>query len=656
MIPWLGPLLFAATLHVPADYPTIQAALDAAVDGDVVLVAPGTYAETLDLLGKAVELRSDGGPAATVVAAGGAGSAVVCANGETPATRIEGFTFTGGSAPSGGGLLCVGASPTVRDCVLPDNIAQGSGGGLSVTGGEPSFTDCVVRGNGATFGAGSVVDGSDARFERCVFLNNTAFIVGGGMSVSDGEPTLIECRFESNYAPDGGGGMESNDALPLLVECTFFANRTSDRGGGFNSFGGPGGRFERCVFDSNLSTANGGAMYLDEASPLVLDCLFVGNIATDLGGVVRSKEGAPRFVRCVMKDNVASTGGAIASLSGSIVRLEACALTSNVAAEGAGGAVFDSPGSTVARRSYFTANRAAAGGGAVFVDGGSSDFRDCVFRANETDGEGGVALVQSGALELRGATAADNRSKGGAGGAARVLGGELRVASSILWGNAPDELSLAVGAIECVFSDVEGGYPGEGNLDADPLFADAAAGDLRLATGSPCIDAGSDGGLAGELLTPVSAELSTAAGEAATLLVSSSRARLDAGGLLRFFGGAPLDVGAYEYASEPPAADIAYWVLGSLSGTSPGLALGGLTLPLNPDAYFALTAKLPQPEPPLSGFAGALDTAGEAAASFAPAGLGLPVGLAVDHAFVAYDADTFTLFGVSNAAGLLLAP
>jgi len=58
---------FADTIHVPADYATIQGAIDAAVNGDIVLVAPGTYVENLDFLGKAITVQSSDGAEVTVV-------------------------------------------------------------------------------------------------------------------------------------------------------------------------------------------------------------------------------------------------------------------------------------------------------------------------------------------------------------------------------------------------------------------------------------------------------------------------------------------------------------------------------------------------------------------------------------------------------------
>ena len=100
--------------HVPGDYRTIQEAIDAAMDGDEVEVHPGTYNETINLLGKAIMLRSSDGPAVTIIDARQTRTVVTCNSGERADTVLEGFTVTGGTGtnveipPGSGDFFLVG--------------------------------------------------------------------------------------------------------------------------------------------------------------------------------------------------------------------------------------------------------------------------------------------------------------------------------------------------------------------------------------------------------------------------------------------------------------------------------------------------------------------------------------------------------------------
>ena len=118
----------AAIINVPGDQPTIQTAINIAVNGDEIIVAPGTYFETINFLGKAIIVRSTDpyDPAvvqSTIINGNGAGSVVGCTNGEGPDTVLSGFVITGGSgaacgggATCGGGMYNVNSSPTVTNC------------------------------------------------------------------------------------------------------------------------------------------------------------------------------------------------------------------------------------------------------------------------------------------------------------------------------------------------------------------------------------------------------------------------------------------------------------------------------------------------------------------------------------------------------------
>jgi hypothetical protein len=167
LVPWW---LAAATLTVDikggADHMDIQSAIDAAKDGDTVLVKPGEYviAEPIDfnrdrsLLARGAR---DPGNAASAEAKnpsliGEAGerdtiirmsdtpsdpersSVVLFAGGESGASRLQGFTLTGGTGSKwggdwgqqgGGGVLCMGgSSPAIRRCTISGNLAAGPGG------------------------------------------------------------------------------------------------------------------------------------------------------------------------------------------------------------------------------------------------------------------------------------------------------------------------------------------------------------------------------------------------------------------------------------------------------------------------------------------------------------------------------------------------
>lgn len=108
---------------------SIQAAIDAAVDGDVVSVAAGTYHEDIDLRGKAISLV---GAAAghSVIDGTGTGPVVRIASGEGTDTVVDSFTITGGIADRGGGVYVAGASPVLLRNVIVGNLASARGSGV----------------------------------------------------------------------------------------------------------------------------------------------------------------------------------------------------------------------------------------------------------------------------------------------------------------------------------------------------------------------------------------------------------------------------------------------------------------------------------------------------------------------------------------------
>lgn len=117
-----------STIHVPADQPTIQAAIDAAQNGDTVVVAPGTYNENLNIQSKSITVRSDKGAAQTIVDGGKKDVVVTINAGIGFNVTFDGFTLQNGAtpySPSYGGIVVYGFA-TVQNNVIRANWGYGS--------------------------------------------------------------------------------------------------------------------------------------------------------------------------------------------------------------------------------------------------------------------------------------------------------------------------------------------------------------------------------------------------------------------------------------------------------------------------------------------------------------------------------------------------
>ena len=145
----------ADIINVPADQPTIQAGIDAAVDGDEVVVAPGTYNENIDFSGKDIALHGAEGPQVTIIEAILLGPAVRIDGGESQTATLEGFTVTHSNNAVGQGMRILGdVATTINNCVFRDNIASQGGGMLISNTTSTAIADCLFLKNTGTWGGG----------------------------------------------------------------------------------------------------------------------------------------------------------------------------------------------------------------------------------------------------------------------------------------------------------------------------------------------------------------------------------------------------------------------------------------------------------------------------------------------------------------------
>jgi hypothetical protein len=258
---------------VPGEYLTIQAGIDAAVDGDTVVVSQGTYNENV-VINKGVILTSTNpdDPAVagnTIIDAGGSDSAVTFSGGDPNNTySLEGFTITGGNSA---GIKCQSGNITISNCIVTNNIhytpSAGKGGGISNISANLTVIDCTFTGNTA-FGSG----------------NNGGY--GGGIFSDNGELLVVGCQFIGNSSGQEGGAI-ANDYNKTTIKDSVFIDNSSDTGGAINSSHYPL-ITSNCTFINNMARLGGAVyqkgLYLGDMTCRINNCTLYENIATEYGG------------------------------------------------------------------------------------------------------------------------------------------------------------------------------------------------------------------------------------------------------------------------------------------------------------------------------------------------------------------------------------
>ena len=228
---------FAATIHVPADQPTIQAGINAASNGDVVVVAAGTYPETINFMGKAITVKSQKGPTLTIIDGSTVGGPVVrFITGETSASVLRGFTIQGGSLCcfpyEGGGIEISSASPSVIGNVIQNNVGAGNGGGINIHFGSPLVQGNTIKGNSVAFFGGTegggvdILGSSTAQILNNTITGNFGVGFGGGIGMNGGSNALIrDNKIAGNTAESQGGGLWlANDSSEIIVQNLIVKN------------------------------------------------------------------------------------------------------------------------------------------------------------------------------------------------------------------------------------------------------------------------------------------------------------------------------------------------------------------------------------------------------------------------------------------------
>ncbi len=240
--------LLADTIHVPGDAPTIQIAINNAASGDLILVAPGTYQESINFLGKNIIVRSEAGYDSTTIDGEDLARVVDCSSGEPDTAALEGFRIIRGysAGSSGGGMRILNSDVTVRNCRFFLNVADAaSGGGLYIENSSSLITDCLFDENTSLGGSGGGIAARNASpvIDRCTFESNLSDGGSGGniASLGSSTPIVANCLVTGGGAPSGTGGGIANrdDCSATYVNCTIADNDNygaANRGNSVNAY------------------------------------------------------------------------------------------------------------------------------------------------------------------------------------------------------------------------------------------------------------------------------------------------------------------------------------------------------------------------------------------------------------------------------------
>lgn len=445
---------YAANIDVPSYKATIQAAIDAAWNGDVVRVADGTYTgdgnRDLDTKGKRITVQSLSGNASACIidCQGSSGSlhrGFYIRKGEGPQTIIKNLKIINGWTTYGGGINVSGCTPSIQGCILSGNHATIDGGGIMNSGGNIAVTGCSFLSNTADDAGGGMLNHTCSPvLTSCVFDANSGYYGGGGLHNYQASPTLISCAFRYNIAPNGGGGGLHNDgtsSAPQLTGCSFLENQAKNGGGMFDR-NGAHPALSGCEFlvNTTLASGRGGAIYGEVGDLSLTGCTFSGNEAyIDGGAIYHTGELGNVYIEyCLFDRNITSSGG---------------------------GAVY-------------------------FYNQEYSYLANCTFYLNESPNGGAIWYWLNCSAEIENCIFWDNR--------ATTAGSQIGINNNCgLWVNCCD-----------VNYGQSGVYVGTGsvlnwgpnNIDADPLFCDAAGRDFTIYNTSPCAPENSGGcGLIGAL-------------------------------------------------------------------------------------------------------------------------------------------------------------
>ena len=365
---------------------TIQCMIDAAHDGDTIIIPAGTYTESLTL-SKSVSLTGVNSDTTIIHAVAGQRVLTVTGATITNSVVISGLTFMAGLADKGGGILIEQqARPIIRNLLLYNNRADQGGGLYSY--GPVSMIDTRVISNGAIHGGGGAYAGMTATLTGGEFIANDSWADGGGAYLVQAA-IITGTQFRNNHGSNGGGLFADLNTYPgpWVLTNTEFLGNAAQAGGGAALFGTSqitvqidGGRFE-----NNTSSTYGGGLLGDRVR--LSGTRFISNSAVSSGGGALVYDAS--VTDSLFERNAISTGDGGGLMAHNLL-LRHTTFVSNTAS-GNGGGLFASEAVTLTNVDFIS-NMATDSGGGVFVANAAS-LSDTFFDHNRCAAESAAEVA-----------------------------------------------------------------------------------------------------------------------------------------------------------------------------------------------------------------------------------------------------------------------
>ena len=408
-------------------------------------------------------------------------------------------------------VLNLGAPATATLLRVPQDYSSIAAGLAAATSGDTvlvapgTYYECgldvdgeslTLLGTPADVGANGPQTVIDGRYEGTIL--RAAWLENGPIVVQN--LTFIHGYGVQDGAFNPGGAIDFRFATGLVLNCEFRENSVRVNGGSaigcYSSTQGAGMIIENCRFIDNLAPSTGsGAILWFASNGRISDCEFVRNRAYVGPSAVEFDGGQDVVVeRCVFEDG---EGSSALSSSRVDLKLARSIFRNNEGANGAGLLAYD--GEFEISHCWFSGNRAdRSGGGILLSDSPKASIRNTVVIGNVGSGSffGGAGIrVTTSRLDIENCTIANNRADNGRGGGIWVSSGPCKITgrNNIIVGNYPEDEQIFIteGNVWMDHSNVEGGWPGEGNIDVDPGFLPRIKPTgFLLGPGSPCVDSG----------------------------------------------------------------------------------------------------------------------------------------------------------------------